>query len=215
LEVHAGYKEVWVWNDKKQTSEMRKRKHVAEAVPASHPKLYGKAPEIPILPTKPKSVKQAREKVDHEVNIEKFMDHVLDTLETLPSSQEIEQNLQPRQVEQKFDNEVGEFIETGTYLLNKVLDSAKNSLPKGQPIEPINMIHGSSTVKPKPYAIMFEAKPGDLVYYIEFNKVCSSLIHEISMVWTKGEQRILYKTSHGQYPAERIFLTKQELINSL
>lgn len=63
---------------------------------------------------------------------------------------------------------------------------------------------------------MFKAKPGDLLFYIDDNKVCSANLLEIKFRWTEGQKKVTtYTTIHGTYPEDRIFTSKEELIKSL
>lgn len=63
---------------------------------------------------------------------------------------------------------------------------------------------------------IFKAKPGDLLFYIDNNKVCSADLIEIKFRWTKGQKKVTtYTTIHGTYAADRVFTSKEELIKSL
>lgn len=63
---------------------------------------------------------------------------------------------------------------------------------------------------------MFKAKPGDLLFYIDDNKVCSANLLEIKFRWTKDQRKVTtYTTIHGTYSEDRIFTSKEELIKSL
>ena len=63
---------------------------------------------------------------------------------------------------------------------------------------------------------IFKAQPGDTIFYIDDNKVCSANLIEITFRWTEGQKKVTkYTTVHGTYTADRIFKTKDELIKSL
>ena len=63
---------------------------------------------------------------------------------------------------------------------------------------------------------MFKAKPGDLLFYIDNNNVCSADLIEIKFRWTEGQKKVTtYTTIHGTYAADRVFTSKEELIKSL
>ena len=51
---------------------------------------------------------------------------------------------------------------------------------------------------------IFKAKPGDLLFYIDNNKVCSADLIEIKFRWTKGQKKVTtYTTIHGTYAADK------------
>lgn len=79
----------------------------------------------------------------------------------------------------------------------------------------VSLANGKEKLLHNEKLIDFIFKPGDLVYYLEFNKVCSSLVHEIKMTWKSTVCDITYTTSHGQYTASRLFASKELLIISL
>ena len=72
---------------------------------------------------------------------------------------------------------------------------------------------------------------GDLIYYIKENKVHSADILSIKVVVNSGinvctkEQHdlferfgkdcIMYATCHGEFPHDEVYLSKEELLNSL
>ncbi len=63
---------------------------------------------------------------------------------------------------------------------------------------------------------MFKAQPGDLIFYIDNNKVCSANLLEIKFRWTKDQKKVTtYTTIHGTYSEDRVFKSKEELIKSL
>ena len=62
----------------------------------------------------------------------------------------------------------------------------------------------------------FKAKPGDLLFYIDENRVCSANLLEIKFRWTKDQKKVTtYTTIHGTYSEDRVFTSKEELIKSL
>jgi hypothetical protein len=115
----------------------------------------------------------------------------------VPSKAEIEASLpEPSQVQEKFPS-IGEKI-----LKNSTYGMFSNN-------------HFDLNVPNIEAVVNFKFKPGDKVFYIEFNKVCSSNVYKIEMLWKSDKCEISYTTSHGQYPIQRLFANKEDLILSL
>jgi hypothetical protein len=114
----------------------------------------------------------------------------------VPTQAEIEASLpEPSQVQEKFPSIGEKILKNSTY----GVAAKKPWVFTGDPEKMINFVF----------------KPGDKVFYIEFNKVCSSNVHKIEMLWKSDKCEISYTTLHGQYPIQRLFANKEDLILSL
>lgn len=62
----------------------------------------------------------------------------------------------------------------------------------------------------------FVAEPGQEVFYIDDNRVCSATLIEVNFTWNyEIGQKKTYTTIHGTYSEDRVFASKEELIKSL
>jgi hypothetical protein len=147
--------------------------------------------------------------------LEKFIDVAVSA--SLPTITEIEEKLpEPNKPSQSFENK-----ETVLDIKNQTNNQLKE--PAMRILH--NSIYGaypgayaetqSLNNKENPITVDFKFIPGTLVYYIEFNKICSSYIHRIALDWEKNSRTITYFTSHGEYTDDRIFASKEDLVVSL
>jgi hypothetical protein len=147
--------------------------------------------------------------------LEKFIDAAVSV--SLPTITEIEEKLpQPNQPSSSFKNEEKRLDTknlTNVQLKESAMRILHNSIYGAYPgtyaeTESLDNKQNSTTID-------FKFVPGTLVYYIEFNKICSSYIHRIALDWEKNSQTITYFTSHGEYTDDRIFASKEDLVVSL
>lgn len=145
--------------------------------------------------------------------LENFIDEAVKG--AVPTLSEIEANLREPLPTEKFENIPGIMDNPGMKILkNSTYGFGLSMAPAGE---------GKSLIpsylepdKDPLWAVVdFKFKPGDKVYYIEFNKVCSSNVRKIEMLWKAIKTEITYTTSHGQYPLSRLFASKEDLILSL
>jgi len=62
----------------------------------------------------------------------------------------------------------------------------------------------------------FIARPGETIFYIDDNRVCSAKLLGINLTWDhKLGKNTTYTTIHGTYSSDRVFPSKDALIKSL